>query len=188
MASTQRLTIERMTYGPDAIAHAADGKTVFVSGAVAGDVVEARIVQDGPSFSKAVAQEILEPSPSRTQPACPYAAVCGGCPWASLDYEAQREAKRANLCDSLTRIGHMPKEQVDALVQPCESPSSPWGYRNKVELAFARQGKRVVCGMHGTAADGTASVVRVDSCPLLDSKHAKLVKSVSGALNYLAGS
>ena len=39
-----KLTIESMMYGPDGLAHAEDGKAVFVAGGVAGDVVEAQIV------------------------------------------------------------------------------------------------------------------------------------------------
>ena len=65
------LHVETMTYGPDAIAHTPEGKAVFVSGAVAGDTVEARIVEDGPSFSRAVAETIVEPSPERTTSPCP---------------------------------------------------------------------------------------------------------------------
>ena len=41
-----KLTIESMTYGADGLAHADNGKATFVQGAVAGDTVEAEIVQD----------------------------------------------------------------------------------------------------------------------------------------------
>ena len=53
VGSSIRLEVERMAYGADAIAHADDGKTVFVSGGITGDVVEAQVTSDGPSFSKA---------------------------------------------------------------------------------------------------------------------------------------
>ena len=42
-----KLTVERMTYGPDAIAHDETGKTVFISGGIAGDTVEAAVVSEG---------------------------------------------------------------------------------------------------------------------------------------------
>ena len=77
-----KLTIESMMYGPDGLAHAEDGKAVFVAGGVAGDVVEAQIVEDGSSFSRATVSEVLEPSPSRVDSPCPFVGVCGGCPWA----------------------------------------------------------------------------------------------------------
>ena len=54
-----KLTIESMMYGPDGLAHAEDGKAVFVAGGVAGDVVEAQIVEDGASFSRATVSEVL---------------------------------------------------------------------------------------------------------------------------------
>ena len=180
-----RLKVERMAYGADAIAHAEDGKTVFVSGGIAGDVVEVRIVSDGPSFSRAQVVEVLEPSIDRVNPPCPYASICGGCPWASLSRDAQLAAKRANVVDALVRIGHMDASRAERLVSPCEAPSDAWGYRNKVELAFTRQKGRSVIGMHDRSG---SDVIKVDSCPLLDSRHKKLVKSVSGALSYLSNS
>ena len=192
-APTVQLRIERMTYGTDAIAHADDGKTVFVAGAVAGDVVDARIVQDEKTFAKAVVQNIVAPSPARVAPACPYANVCGGCPWAAVSYDAQLTAKRANVVDALVRIGHMDPDRTEELVDPCEAPGKPWGYRNKIELAFKREGRRAILGMHATEQGArktgkTPAVIKVDACPLMDTRHKKLVKSVSGALGYLAGS
>ena len=184
-----RLRVERMAYGADAIAHDAADKTVFVSGAVAGDEVEATIVKEDKAFSHAVATKVLEPSPSRVTPTCPYAGTCGGCPWATLSRPAQLEAKRANVVDSLTRIAHMDKDVAEQLVEACEAPSEAWGYRNKVELAFERRGSRVAVGMHtATTAKDKPSVIKVDSCPLLNKRYQKLVKSVSGALSYLSGS
>lgn len=179
------LTAERMTYGSDAIAHDSEGKTVFVGGAVAGDRVRAKVYQDGPSFSKAITLEVLSPSPNRVASPCPYAGICGGCPWAILSRDAQLAAKRANVVDSLRRIGHFSTQEAEKLVHPCESPSDPWGYRNKIELAFSQSVGRTLVGMHGT---DPSQVVKVDACPLLDSRHKGAVKSVAGALSYLASS
>ncbi len=178
------LTVERMSYGPDAVAHDGEGKAVFVSGAVAGDRVRARVDREGERYDHAVTVEVVEGSPERVVPACPYATVCGGCPWATLSYPAQARAKREGVVDALSRIAHMGPERAEALVAPIVSPSEPWGYRNKVELAVARTGGRVTLGMHGV---GEGDVVRVRSCMLLDKAHAKAVRSVSGALGYLAG-
>lgn len=179
------LTIERMSYGPDAIAHDAEGKTVFVSGAVAGDTVRALVDREEDRWSHATSAEVLAPSADRVTPACPYAAVCGGCPWAALSYEAQAAAKRAGVVDALARVGRMGAERAEALVAPLVSPSDPWGYRNKVELAVTHEGGRISLGMHGR---GEKDVVKVKSCALLDRRYAKAVNAVAGALGYLAGS
>ena len=181
----EQLRIERMSYGPDAVAHDASGKTVFVSGAVAGDLVRAVIDREESRWSHARTVEVIEPSRERVTPACPFAAQCGGCPWASLTYEAQAQAKRSEIVSNLARIGRMGAEAAEKLVSPLVCPSEPWGYRNKVELAVSRERGRIVLGMHG---HGEQDVVRVKSCMLLDKAHAGAVKSVAGALSYLAGS
>lgn len=179
------LTIERMAYGADAIAHTDEGKTVFVAGGVVGDTVEARIVSEEKTYARAIVTAVTDPSPQRVNPRCPYAEVCGGCPWAALSHEAQLVAKRASVIDALTRIGGMDHVRAEELVAPCEAPGDPWGYRNKVELAVVHQKGRTSVGMH---ARGGKSVIKVDACPLLDARHTKLVKAVSGALGYLSGS
>ena len=174
-----------MAYGADAIAHDDDGKTFFVSGGVPGDTVVARTTSEGASFGRAVVSKVIEPSVQRVRPACPYAEVCGGCPWAAMERSAQLEAKRASVVDALVRIGHMAPDAADNLVDSCEAPSDAWGYRNKVELAFARKNGRAIIGMHDRSGAG---VMKVDSCKLLDSRYAKATKSVAGALSYLSGS
>lgn len=179
------LTIERMAYGPDGIAHAADGKAVFVAGGVAGDVVEARIVSEGASLDRAVVKRVIEPSPSRVDAPCPFAGACGGCPWAGLSIETQREAKEQNLKSSLARIGGFAPDEVERIVQPIRHTNEEWGYRNKIELAPVVENGRVRLGLHGRDPE---QVIRPDRCPLFESKHAKLLKSVTGALAYLSGS
>ncbi len=179
------LTCERMSYGPDAVAHDGGGKTVFVSGGVAGDRVRAVVDREEERWAHATVAEVLAPSADRVAPACPFAGVCGGCPWAALSYPAQARAKRAGVVDALARIGHFSPDRAEALVAQTVSPSEPWDYRNKVELAVTRQGGKAVLGMHGR---GESDVVRVKSCMLLDKAHAGAVKSVSGALAYLSNS
>lgn len=178
------LTCEGMTYGPDAVAHDGEGRAVFVSGAVAGDRVRAVVDREEPRWAHARATEVLEPSPDRVRPACPYVGVCGGCPWGALSYEAQSRAKRGSVVDALSRIAHMGNDRAEVLVAPLVSPGKPWGYRNKVELAAVREGGRTALGMHAAGGDG---VVRVKGCMLLDKAHSGAVKSVTGALSYLAG-
>lgn len=179
-----QLTIERMTYGFDAVSHTPEGKAVFVSGGAPGDVVDARITSDGKTFSRAVVESVLEPSPSRVTSPCPFASVCGGCPWSHLSYPAQLEAKRANVVDALARIGKMGAERAEELVAPIVSPSEPWGYRNKVELAVVPAPDGIQLGMH-RRAEGEG-VLRVDKCLLLAKKYQKLPKSVTGALRFLS--
>ena len=180
-----KLTIESMTYGADGLAHADNGKAVFVQGAVAGDTVEAEVVQDGKSFMRARTTEILEPSPNRIQPPCPFVGICGGCSWGNLSRTAQLAAKEQNLRSTLERIGKFAPELADELVQPICHTKDDWGYRNKIELEPTVVNGRVRLGMHGV---DPSKIVTVDMCPLFDKRFPKALKSVVGALNYLSGS
>ena len=180
-----RIHIDAMAYGADSVGRF-EGKTVFVEGGVPGDVCEVDLVSDGKSFSKGVVSEVVEPSPNRVEPPCPYFSMCGGCPWSNMTREAQLEAKAGSVRDTLQRIGRMDPELVRNLVAPIEAPSEPWGYRNKVELAVLTGERGFELGMHARR-DG-APLVRVDRCLLFSKTYQKLVKSVSGALRFLGGS
>lgn len=180
-----QLTIDSMTYGPDGMARTPEGKAVFVSGGLVGDTVEARIIEDGASFSRAVVEEVLEPSPNRVKAACPFIDICGGCPWGGLSHEAQLAAKEENLRSTLSRIGKFSPDEVAQLVRPIRHAKDAWGYRNKIELDPVREGNRFRLGMHGR---DPKQIIKVDSCPLFEPKHAKAVKAVAGALGYLGSS
>ncbi len=147
-----RLTIDTMTYGPDGLARTDEGKAVFVSGGLIGDTVEARITHDGPSFSRAVVEEVLEPSADRVQAPCPFNGICGGCPWGGLSHDSQLAAKEENLRSALTRIGKFSPEEVAEHLRPIRHTKEPWGYRHKVELAPVREGGKFRLGRHGRDA------------------------------------
>lgn len=181
-----QLKIEALCYGADAVAHDDQGKTVFVAGGVPGDVVETELTSDGKTFSKARVTSVLEPSPARVASKCPYSSVCGGCPWAEVSLDAQRQAKRKNVVDALTRIGKFDGAWAEERVREVIAPSEGWAYRNKVELACVEQNGRTRLGMHSKF--DASKVVAVDKCPLMAKGGQKLVKSVAGALNYFAGS
>lgn len=181
-----QLTIERMVYGPDGLAHTPEGKTVFVAGALAGDTVEAHVVSEEKSLVRAVADRIVEPSPERVDTPCPFVGVCGGCPWGGLSRTAQRAAKEENLKSALERIGGFERAEVEELVAPLRSSKDVWGYRNKIELAPTTDaGGKMFLGMHGR---DPRQIIRVDRCPLFEKKFPKVVKAVAGALAYLGNS
>lgn len=178
------LPIERMSYGPHAIAHLENGKTVFVAGAVIGDVVEAHIDTETDRMAQAHVVRILEPSALRaTDPTSQFAAS-DATPWAALSYSAQLEAKRSSVVDALVRIGHLDPSWVEVLVDPCMAPGDPWGYRNKIELSCTRnQSGKLEIGM--AASDGT--LINMRTYPLFEKRYQRIVPQITGALSYLSG-
>ena len=159
---TQRLRIERLSYSADSIAHLENGKVCFVAGGCPGDLVEAHINQEKKGFAKATVTQVLDPGEARVKSPCPYAGVCGGCPWQHVDYDAQLAAKRANLLDALMRIGGF-DAGIEQLVDDTLPSPKRWGYRNKVELEVkANIGGKLALGMHGV--DGASHPSRAVCC------------------------
>jgi 23S rRNA (uracil1939-C5)-methyltransferase len=177
-----KLYIESLAYGGDAIAHLEDGRAAFVVGGCPGDTVDAEITSDQGRFVRAKVREVIEPSPDRVKPPCPYFGLCGGCNWQHVSYERQLTSKRQAVVDALTRIGRV----SDAETIVAETVASPeqYGYRNKVELVVDRTTGRPRLGFHEAGSDG---FVPVDSCLLLPKAHIKDPKSLAGALRYISG-
>ena len=109
-----------------------EGMVVFVEGAVAGDVVRARIFAKKKKHLEAKVVEVLEPSPSRTEPRCSYFGVCGGCRWQHVKYEDQLAFKQQHVVDSLERIGKL----RGVAVLPIVASKEIYFYRNKLEFSF----------------------------------------------------
>ncbi len=173
-----------MAFGGDGVSRLPEGKTVFVAGAIANDLVEAKIVQDHKTYCNAVATRVLEESPSRVSPQCPHFGVCGGCPWQSMAYDEQLRWKRSFVVDSLQRIGKI--EGAEELVGACMPSKKRLGYRNKIELVpVYSEDRKLQLGFHSA---GTNDIAPVDRCLLIPKANAKLIKSITGALRFLKAS
>lgn len=83
----------------------ADGFTLFVKGAVVGDVIEAKVLKAKKTYGYAKIEKILRPSEQREEPVCPVAGRCGGCQLQSMSYPAQLAWKERKVKGCLTRIG-----------------------------------------------------------------------------------
>ena len=103
-----------------------DGQVVFVHGAVRGetcDVLVMKVLKNA-AFGKIAA--LVEPSPARRTPDCPYYGRCGGCDFRHMSYEEELWAKRARVQDALTRIGG-----AEVTVEEILGAEQPLHYRNK---------------------------------------------------------
>ena len=128
------LTIEKLIYGGDGLARlpadaSGRGKAVFVPFVLAGEKVEAAITEQKPGFARAHMEAVVEPSPHRVQPGCPYFGQCGGCHYQHTGYEHQLEIKKEILRESLRRTA---KVELATEIQVHASP--PWNYRNRSRL------------------------------------------------------
>jgi len=133
------LEIEKLIYGGDGLARLpADangrGKAVFIPFVLSGEKVEATLTEEKPGFARAQAEKIVQPSPHRISPSCPYFARCGGCHYQHAGYEQQLEIKKEILRENLRRIAKL-ELQTEIAVHP----SPPWNYRNRSRLQLRTQ-------------------------------------------------
>ena len=182
----ETLRIERMGNGAEAVGRLASGKAVFVAGGAPGDAVRVEVVEEKASFARARIVAVEEPSPLRAEPRCPHGDACGGCPWQHLSYEAQLEAKRANVVGALVHTARLEAARAEDLVRPCLPSKRQWGYRNKLELGAARaENGEFLLGFH---REGTHEIATPAVCPLAHDAVAKAPKALRGALRFAQGS
>src|SRR5919107_5107154 len=118
--------VERILPGGVGLAHA-EGQTLFVSLAAPGDLARVRVESVKGRVAFASIAEVLEPSPARVEPPCPYFGRCGGCDFQQLGYEAQLEAKAEIIRDCLRRVARVePPGEVSVVPSP-----EVWRYRSR---------------------------------------------------------
>jgi tRNA/tmRNA/rRNA uracil-C5-methylase (TrmA/RlmC/RlmD family) len=156
---------ERYDVRPDRVAHGGfvvarhEGVVVFVRHALPGErvVVEVTEGQEGDRFLRADAVEVLEPSPHRVTPPCPFArpGLCGGCDFQHVSLPVQRELKAAVVGEQLRRLAGL---EVDVTVEPVPGDAGGLGWRTRVQWAIAPD------GTPGLRKHRSHDVVAVDVC------------------------
>lgn len=121
------LKIEKLVYGGDGLAHH-EGAAVFLPYVLPGESVLAEPVETKKKFIRARLDRIVAPSVERIAAHCPHFAVCGGCNYQHIPYEAQLAYKVSILRETLRRIGG-----IDWTGDMTTHPSPPYGYRNRVQ-------------------------------------------------------
>ncbi len=154
------VTLDKWAYGGEVMGRLDDGRAVFVPFALPGEEVKIRLVEEKRGFARAEMLEVLTPSPERITPRCPHFAVCGGCHYQHMPYQAQLAAKQAVFQDTLVRIGKMDPELLAPLLRPIVPSPSPWNYRNYVQFHLDAEGR---LGFRAARSD---EVVAVDECHL----------------------
>lgn len=136
----------------------AEGSTVFVALAAKGDTLRAEITQKKGKTAFAHIAEIIEPSPDRTEPRCPYFGTCGGCNFQQLKYEAQLAAKVEIIKDCLSRIG---KINYTGEIPIIGSPQF-YEYRSRAQWHVDVRARKI-----GYFKAKSHDVLDVEVCPIL---------------------
>jgi len=131
-----------------------DGMAVFVKGALRGERAEVFIEHVGHSAAWGRMARLIQPSPARIAPDCPYYGSCGGCQFRHMTYAEELEAKRRRVEDALRRIGG-----AELPVSVIYGAENTLRYRNKVQFPVAD-------GAIGYYQGRTHRVVDIEDCLL----------------------
>ena len=82
-----------------------NGKAFFVEGALPGEEVEFRVINEKRNFAEARLTKVLSASQYRTEPECRYFSKCGGCSLQHLQHSEQVEFKKQQLLNNVQRVG-----------------------------------------------------------------------------------
>lgn len=115
------------------VGKAPDGRVIFLSNAVPGDIVDVMTTKKRSAYFEGIATHFHVLSNKRTQPECQHFGTCGGCKWQNMAYEHQLHFKQNEVENNLKRIGHLELPEIN----PILGSKKQYFYRNKMEFSFS---------------------------------------------------
>ncbi|TFY96726.1 23S rRNA (uracil(1939)-C(5))-methyltransferase RlmD [Ramlibacter rhizophilus] len=143
------LAVDALDIEAQGVARRADGKVVFIDGALPGEQVSVEVHRRKNNWEQGTLTAIHRESSQRVAPRCPHfglhAGACGGCKMQHLHAGAQVAIKQRVLEDNLWHLG---KVRAQTLLRPIEGPA--WGYRWRARFSVRHVRKKgaVLVGFH----------------------------------------
>jgi 23S rRNA (uracil1939-C5)-methyltransferase len=119
---------------------------------------------------------VLQPSPDRVDPPCPFAGRCGGCDWMHLSLQAQRAGREAIIRDSLAR------QLCETIAVTRHDAPRQMQWRRRVRVGLRSSAARVVAGLR---ASRSHELVQVQHCCVLEPK---IEQARSALPDWISGS
>lgn len=157
MTDELRITIEKLVYGGDGLAHA-DGNTVFVPYVLPGEEVRASVRSKKKKLVWTDLLEVASPASQRAAARCPHFRVCGGCHYQHIPAAEQVRLKKEILQETLSRLGG-----ISWTGEIIEHTAQPYGYRNRAQWAVRNAMPRAL----GYYLPESSNIVPIDECPVL---------------------
>src|ERR1700730_10381913 len=148
------LKIEDIAFGGKGVGRE-NGKAVFIPYTIEGEKISARIVREKKQFAEAEIVDLLERSPDRVEPPCPYFGWCGGCAYQQIAYEHQLAIKWRQVRDVLQRIGKL----KDIPMRPIIPSPVQYAYRNRITV-------HVQDGVIGFFQRDSHRLIDIERCPI----------------------
>lgn len=159
------LTVESLDLEAQGVARNAEGKVVFIDGALPGEQVQVRVGRRKNNWEQASLVALRRESAQRVTPACPHfglhAGACGGCKMQHLHVAAQVAIKQRVLEDNLW---HLAKVQPERVLRPIEGPAFGYRYRARLSVRHVHKKGTVLVGFHERKSSYVADI---RSCAVL---------------------
>jgi 23S rRNA (uracil1939-C5)-methyltransferase len=142
MSETFEIELTTMAHGGRALGRH-QNRTIFVSYAIPGERVIARITEDRGRIAFAEGVKLLEASADRVFPRCPHFGPnkCGRCHWQHIEYAAQLLLKQDVVNDQLARIGGFEDSLIEKAVQPMIPSPQAWYYNHHMTMLVSANGE-----------------------------------------------
>lgn len=128
--------LEELEFRVDTLTNLGDGVgrvndwVIMVPHTIPGELIKAKVYRNHKTYSQATLTAVIDPSPHRVEAKCPLFGVCGGCQYQHMSIEAQRDWKRQQVVDGLTRIGGL--KDANIIVNKTLGTDEIFGYRSKI--------------------------------------------------------
>jgi len=159
------LTVESLDLEGRGVARNAQGKVVFIDGALPGEEVRVQVSRSKNNWEQATLIALRRESAQRVRPVCPHfglhAGACGGCKVQHLHPSAQVAVKQRVLEDSLW---HLAKLRADLILRPIEGPSTGYRFRARLSVRHVHKKGGVLVGFHERKSSYVADMT---SCAVL---------------------
>lgn len=175
------LTIIRLSHEGRGVARDAQGKTMFISGALPGEEVTAQVTQSRSKYNNAVISTLHSASEDRVEPPCPHYEQCGGCNLQHFEHSAQIAFKQSVITEHLKRADvFTDSTQVFPAID-----SAPYGYRRKARLGVTRtKSQGLVLGFRER---NSKRLTAIQQCPILVPQLQPLISELQNLLPRLRG-
>ena len=153
-------TIESLDHAGQGIARDG-GKTIFVEGALPGELVSWLSYRRKPSFEQARVTEVHRAASARVAPRCPHFGVCGGCSLQHADPTLQIATKQRVLEDNLQHLGNV---KPASIYSPISGPAWHYRFRARMSVRLVPKKGGVLVGFHERRSSYIADM---SSCSIL---------------------
>ncbi len=174
----QKLSIERLAGDGRGIAFEG-GRTWFVSGVLAGEQVEARVLGARSQTVEARAEHIITASSERREAPCRHADRCGGCNLQHMPHADQLALKQRTLAEQLLRLGGVQPQEWAA---PLTGPEFAYRRRARIAVRWDAKARQLHVGFR---AEASQDIVAIDDCPVLVQPLQPILKALPALLRSL---